>query len=64
PKSVRQNLVLLEGLLMREDGYRVFNSLAYAAEGIAAERLADYDISAKSGGLEYEEVLTDFVMSG
>ncbi|MFH1193203.1 MAG: hypothetical protein V1656_02705, partial [Candidatus Jorgensenbacteria bacterium] len=47
PKSVRQNLVLLEGLLMREDGYRVFNSLAYAAEGIAAERLADYDISAK-----------------
>ncbi len=63
PKSVRQNLVVLENLFAREDGARVFNSLAYAADGAAAERLADYDISIKSGGLEYEEALTDFVLS-
>ncbi|MFH1161679.1 MAG: hypothetical protein V1696_00140 [Candidatus Jorgensenbacteria bacterium] len=62
PKNVRQNLALLENLFVREGGYRVFNSLAYAAEGIAAERLADYDVSVKSGGLEYEEALTEFVI--
>ncbi|PIP30041.1 hypothetical protein COU12_01435 [Candidatus Jorgensenbacteria bacterium CG10_big_fil_rev_8_21_14_0_10_54_38] len=61
-KNIRQNLALLERLLATNDGARIFNSMAYQAGGEAAERFADYDISIKSGGLEYEEALTEFVI--
>lgn len=41
----------------------VFNSLGFQARGEDAVRLANYDISVKSGKLEYEEALLDFVLN-
>lgn len=41
----------------------VFNSLAYQIRGDDVVRCADYDISVKSGVLEYEEALTDFALT-
>ena len=49
--------------LQKEAPAYIFNSLSYRASGRAAVRLADYDISIKSGGLDYEEALTDFLIS-
>lgn len=40
----------------------LFNSLAFQARGKELVHLADLDVSVKSGGLEYEEVLLDFVL--
>ena len=40
----------------------IFNSLAYIAKGKDIVRMADYDVAVKSGNLEYEEALTDFVI--
>jgi DNA polymerase III delta subunit len=40
----------------------LFNSLAYQARGNQVVRLAELDVSVKSGGLEYEEALTEFVL--
>ncbi len=56
-------LSFLEQLISRgeEPGY-IFNMLGYQARGGSAEKLAEYDISVKSGGLEYEEALVDFVL--
>lgn len=70
-QSVRERLVALEFLLseLREDPARIFNGLAYgrpanaqAARQIGA-RLAEYDVSVKSGRLEYEEALLDLALS-
>lgn len=56
-------LVSLERLISRgEDSAHVFNLLAYQARGESAEKLAGYDVSIKSGGLEYDEALLDFVL--
>lgn len=63
-RGPRQKLGLLEKLLLqKEEPARIFNSLAYQARGKELMRLADYDIAIKSGKLEYEEALTDFVLS-
>jgi DNA polymerase III delta subunit len=62
--SVGRKLGVLERvLLQREAPSYVFNSLGFQARDRQALRLADYDISLKSGGLEYEEALTDFILS-
>ncbi|MCL4404200.1 hypothetical protein M1432_02570 [Patescibacteria group bacterium] len=54
---------LLEKLfLQKEAAAYVFNSLGFMARGGDAVRLADYDASVKSGGLDYEEALLDFVL--
>jgi len=63
-KDWHRRLGLLESLFLQgEDGYRIFNSLAYQAEGKKSIFLADCDASIKSGGLEYEEALLDFCLS-
>lgn len=60
----REKLRALEQLfLQKEAPAYIFNSLAYQARGEVVLKLADYDVSIKSGGLEYEEALTDFVIS-
>ncbi len=59
-RSTKERVVALERLLSErhEDPSRVFNNMAYRLSGNKeARRFADYDISIKSGGLEYEEVL-------
>ncbi len=59
-----RRLGLLERILLQKEAPNyLFNSLAYQADGRQALNLADYDIFVKSGGLEYEEALTDFVIS-
>jgi DNA polymerase III delta subunit len=59
----RRRLGFLESLfLRREEGARIFNSIAFQSRGKESLRLADYDVSVKSGGLEYEEALLDFVL--
>lgn len=61
--DTRTRLGSLEKLfLQKEDGARIFNSLVYQVRGSQISRLADYDVSVKSGGLEYEEALLDFVL--
>jgi DNA polymerase III delta subunit len=58
-----QRLGILEKtLIQKESPAYIFNSLGFAASGKVALKLAEYDISIKSGGLEYEEALTDFVL--
>ena len=54
---------LLEKLLLqkKEPAY-IFNSLAYSVRGKELVRLADYDAAIKSGQLDYEEALLDFVL--
>lgn len=62
-RDFHNGLVLLEKMfLQKEAPAYIFNSLCFAAGGENALRLADYDVSVKSGGLEYEEALTDFVL--
>lgn len=59
-----QKLSILERLLLqKEAGAHIFNLLAYQASGRDVIKLADYDIAIKSGKLEYEEALTDFVLA-
>lgn len=63
-KNLGRRLGALEKtFLQREAPSYVFNSLGFQARGRSALRLADYDISLKSGGLEYEEALVDFILS-
>lgn len=54
---------LERALLQKEDPSRIFNSLVYQVRGSQIEKLADYDVSIKSGGLEPEQALLDFVLS-
>ncbi len=61
-KDKKAGLKSLEKLLLEEDAAYAFNSLGFQARGEAAEALAGYDISVKSGGLEYEEALLDFIL--
>ena len=68
-KAHEAKLIALETVLylLKEDPARVFNSLAYSApQGITPEKwfsiMADYDVSVKSGQMDYEEALLDFVI--
>ena len=63
--SARQfpsRLALLESALAAGDPAYAFNSLSFQARGEALRAFGEYDISIKSGGLEYEEALTDFIL--
>jgi DNA polymerase III delta subunit len=58
-----EKLKALEKLfIQKEAAAYIFNSLGFGARGKDAVRLADYDVSVKSGGLDYEEALLDFVI--
>lgn len=60
----RKKLSALEKLfLQKEAPAYIFNLLASQTRGASALKFADYDISIKSGGLDYEEALTEFVLS-
>ncbi|MFA5052868.1 MAG: hypothetical protein WC565_02335 [Parcubacteria group bacterium] len=68
-RSKERKLIALEAILykLKEDPARVFNSLAYSApKGTSPEEwfslMADYDVAVKSGKLDYEEALLDFVI--
>jgi hypothetical protein len=61
-QNVGQNLGILETALFQEESSYVFNTLGFQAVGKVALTLADYDISVKSGKLEYEEALTGFIL--
>ncbi len=65
-KDFRKRLVALEIILSdrRDDPARVFNVASYGLRNQKeAAIFADYDVSVKSGKLDYEEVLVDFVLS-
>lgn len=62
-RDVSSRLVFLEKLFRAADPAYAFNSLAYQACGDALVRFADYDVAVKSGKLEYEEALLEFVVS-
>ncbi|MEK7162353.1 MAG: hypothetical protein AAB730_00660 [Patescibacteria group bacterium] len=58
-----QKAKLLECLLLqKKEPAHIFNSLAFLAKGKELVRMADYDIVIKSGNLDYEEALLDFVL--
>lgn len=62
--GVDRKLVYLEALFAQHEAPSyIFNSLGFQAQGKTALALAEYDISVKRGGLEYEEALLDFVLS-
>jgi DNA polymerase III delta subunit len=68
-KTVEKRLIALEIILnkLKEDPARVFNGLAYSAPRDMLkekwfELMADYDIAIKSGKMDYEEALVDFVI--
>jgi DNA polymerase III delta subunit len=59
-RTVKERIIALELLLSerKDDPARIFNSVAYyLGSQTEAEKFADYDVNAKSGKLEYEEVL-------
>lgn len=56
------NLANLERLLGYEDPAKIFNLLILRARPKEKIRLADYDVLVKSGRLDYEEALLDFVI--
>lgn len=56
-------LVLLEKIfLQNEASAYAFNSMSFQSRGRDVLALADYDILVKSGKLEYDEALLDFVL--
>lgn len=61
--SVRIALPILERLLLTEDAGKLFNLLAYQADVRAKQVFADYDVAVKSGKLDYEAALTEYVLS-
>lgn len=63
--NTKDRLIALEIILSerKDDPGRVFNSLAYrSGSKEEANRFADYDVMAKSGKLEYEEILLDLAL--
>ncbi len=58
----RQKLPLLEELLIHEDPAAVFNMLAALVAFGEKSRFADYDVAIKSGKLDYDAALTDYVL--
>jgi DNA polymerase III delta subunit len=61
--DVTRRLSALEYLLMNEDPAAVFNITAAIASPDQKEKMADLDLAIKSGKLEYEEALLDFVLT-
>lgn len=62
--SLKKKLVALERLLIqKEPAAYAFNLLSYGAPANLLLKLADYDVSVKSGGLDYEEVLLDLALT-
>ncbi len=62
-KDKKQKLSFLEILFLEKaDPAYIFNSLAFQARGESAVKLADYDISIKSGGLDYEEAILSYCL--
>ena len=62
--GVDRKLAYLEALFAQHEAPSyIFNSLGFQAQGRTALALAEYDVSVKRGGLEYEEALLDFVLS-
>lgn len=53
---------MLEGLLSGEDSAAVFNMLAALVSDGEKKRFADYDVAIKSGKLDYDAALTDYVL--
>lgn len=63
-QSLKVKLANLERLFLQKfASAHIFNLLAAIASRSFIEKLADYDVSIKSGGLEYEEALLDLVIS-
>lgn len=63
-RPVSDKLVDLEQLfLQKEAAPHIFNLLAAIAPPALVGKLADYDYSVKSGGLDYEEALLDLAIS-
>ena len=62
--SIGQKLVNLENLLAyQEEPAKIFNFLASLANTPPLiKKMADYDVAIKSGKMDYEEVLVDFVL--
>lgn len=61
---LKKKLVALERLLIqKEPAAYAFNLLSYGAPPSLLLKLADYDVSVKSGGLDYEEVLLDLALA-
>lgn len=64
-KDPFEKLSILERLLLKkEEPAYIFNILGNRAKDEMAEKLASYDISVKSGKLDYESVLTDLAITG
>lgn len=61
--TLRDRLTALAFILEYEEPAAAFNVLASLTSGSTKQKMADYDVAIKSGKLEYEEVLTDFVLS-
>ncbi|MFH1759029.1 MAG: hypothetical protein ABH822_00505 [Patescibacteria group bacterium] len=59
--DLKYRLTTLEGLLDQEDAAKIFNLTAYSSG--RKNEFADYDAAIKSGKLDYEMALTDFVVS-
>lgn len=58
-----QKIRVLERLLLqKKEAAYIFNSLAFLAKGREIIKMADYDVSIKSGNLDYEEALLDFIL--
>lgn len=63
--DIRSKLIALESILSdrKDDAARVFNSIGYRSrDAREAGLFADYDVSVKSGKLDYEEVLLDLAL--
>ncbi len=60
--QARMALPILERLVSREDSAAIFNVLASLVAPEERARFADYDIQIKTGVLDYDLALTDFVL--
>ena len=61
--NLQTQLPVLERLLNNEDAGKIFNILAYSVDAEKQVKMADYDVAVKSGKLEYEEALLNFVLN-
>lgn len=59
----RGNPAALEMLLESDEPAKIFNIIAAQADPYLKIKMADYDAAIKSGKMEYEEALTDLVIS-
>jgi len=62
-RDLSTKIPALEMLLHNEDHGKVFNILAAFTSGAKKIQMADYDVAVKSGKLDYETALVDFVLN-